>query len=350
MAIPILVLLGLALPAVRPAAAASAGAPSDIPQEVLAEVLSRQASIAFVGERVRIHFRGEDREEESTYRQRVFHAPPDEYRVDYLDLPEGRESHFVARGDHLYNWRSGTRVEMRERSPEETLTLVISLTYLDLLEENYRIRAEEGPEVAGRATYSIHVTGRIEGRPSILAWVDREHGVPLKVDFYDYNGNLDLRYEYTSITFQENLPAEHFQLPENAELRVPSREGYYASPEELAAKTELETPIADRPLSGFRLTDIRHTREEGTDRVQSFYSDGYATLSIFAQRNRKDAPRGLEEPGVRNISSERRRGYAIVRGWIGDMRITMISSDLPESRLLFMFPSIRLTTDSPRER
>lgn len=321
-----------------------------IPQDVLAEVLKKQADIAFIGERIHTSFSSDPEREESTNRQHVFHAPPDDYRLDYLDLPEDRELHFLAKGDHLYRWRSGDRVTMRERRPEQTLGLVITLTYLDLLRENYRIKADEGPEVAGRLTYSIHITPRVEGRPSLRAWVDRTFGVPLKVEWYDYKGTLEQRTEYTTITFQPTLAVEYFQIPEGAEIRAPSREGFYSSPEELAAQTGLLAPISNRPLSGFRLTEIWHTQREGEDRVLAVYSDGYASLSIFAIHDPENAPEGVDEPGVRSISSERRRGYAVVRGWIGDTQITLISGRIPESRLVFMLPTVQLTGKMPRHR
>lgn len=345
-----LLLSSMLLGTIPPLRAASASERASIPQDVLAEVLKKQANIAFVGERTRTRFYRDPEREDVTSRQKVYHGPPDAYRVDYLDLPEGREQHFLAKGDHLYVWRSRERVDMRERNPDDTLGLVIPLTYLDLLRENYRIKAEEGDEVADRPTYSVHITPKVEGRPSLRAWVDRTYGVPLKVELYDYKGDLELRFEYSTITFRKSLSAEYFQFPEGAEIRAPSREGYYATPEELAEKTGLLTPIADRPLSGFRLTAIRHIRREGTDRVQSFYSDGYASLSIFAVQDSEKAPPGVDEPGVRSITSERRRGYAIIRGWLGEVQITIMSRELPESRLIFMLPTIRLTDTTPKRR
>ncbi len=321
-----------------------------IPQDVLADVLRKQADIAFIGERVQTTFSHDPEREDRTNRQHVYHAPPDEYRLDYLDLSEGRELHFLAKGDHLYRWRSGERVTMRERRPEQTLGLVITLTYLDLLRENYRIKADEGPEVAGRLTYSVQITPRVEGRPSLRAWVDRTYGVPLKVEWYDYKGTLEQRTEYTTITFQPTLAVDYFQIPEGAEIRAPSREGFYSSPEELASKTGLMAPISTRPLTGFRLTEIWHSQREGVDRVQAVYSDGYASLSIFAIHDPENAPEGIDEPSVRSITSERRRGTAIVRGWLGDTQITLISDRIPESRLAFMLTTLQLTGKMPHRR
>jgi len=149
--------------------------PGSIPQEVLLEVLKQQQKIAFVGIRTQTLFSDNPEQEDLVIRQRILHAPPDEYRIEFLDRPEGKESYVLAKGEHLFQWETGGHVHISERSPDQTLGLVISETYLDLLRKNYLIQAEEGPKVAGRSTYAVRIDPHYAGRPSIL-WCPAETG------------------------------------------------------------------------------------------------------------------------------------------------------------------------------
>jgi len=347
------VLLIAAICPVPPAPAVGAGMPvcEEIPQDVLAEVLKRQQQIAFVGERIQTRFSGSRRREDTVYRQRVLHIPPSEYRVDFHDLPDDREWHVLAQGDHLYKWGGGDTVWVSERSEVQTLGMVISYTYLDLLRENYRIEAQRGPEVAGRSTYAVGITPRNPGRPSLKAWVDSTYGVPLKLEVYDSREKLVQRYEYRWIRFSERLRVEIFPLPEGAFIQRQERGTECTSPEELLRETGRHAPTAQHLPAGFTLTKVKHGSRRDGEYLQSFYSDGYASFSVFAMENAKKAPEGSEKPGLREVRSGRRRGYGgytYATGWIGINQITVMG-DLAESELVEVLSSVRLPGPVPGE-
>jgi len=322
--------------------AAGSPEPGSLPQEVLLETLKQQKKIAFVGIRTQTHFSGDPERDDLVYEQRVLHAPPDEYRIDFRNLPEDRERHVLAKGAHFYEWSDGEKVWISARSPDQTLGLVISETYLDLLRKNYLVRAEEGPRVAGRATLAVRIDPHYAGRPSIRAWVDSTYGVPLKLEKYDSRGELVAKYEYQRIGFRTHLRVETFSLPEGAETVTATRGEEYSTPGEFLRGTERHAPLSNRLPAGFTLVKIRKGRSRGEEYLQSVYSDGYASLSIFAVTDPEDAPEGRDKKGLRAIRSGSRLGSAYATGWIGDVRVTVMG-DVVESELVALLPTVQLT-------
>ncbi len=317
------------------------GGIDEIPQDTLIEILKKQEEIAFVGERILTNVSQSRRREDTVYRQRVLHIPPSEYRIDFLDLPDDRESHVLVQGDNLYHWGKGDTVWVSERTEVQTLGLVISHTYLDLLRRNYNIEAENGPQIAGRSTYAVNIVPMYPGRPSLKAWVDSTYGVPLKVEVFDSRERLVRRFEYTRIRFGPRLRVETFSLPEGDLVRRESRGTEYLSPEDLESKTGRHAPVAELLPAGFTLTRIVHGFSREREYVQSFYSDGYASFSLFAIENAKRAPEGDEKPGIRDVRSGHRRGYYYASGWIGMIQLTAMG-DIAESELLEVLSSVKL--------
>lgn len=317
------------------------------PQDVLAGLLQRQQSISFAGERIRTTVRADSARTRMINRQFVRHRPPSDYRIDYLDLPEGREYHFMAQENRVFEWRDDERVLVSERSDDQTLGLVLAPAYLDLLRTNYRVVRTEGPPVAGRATWDLHITGNQPGRPSIRAWIDREYGVPLRLERYDLRGELRLQTEYREIRFGVEIPDGVFELPDQAEIRSASWGRVYDGPEDLFQKTGLPTPILQRPPEGFRLDRIVHVQRRDTEYVQAFYSDGMATLSVFAGRPESSEPPPGGGERVRSVRSGVDGRDSWARAWIGDVRVTLISDDLSEAELVRVIPSVTLARRLP---
>lgn len=317
------------------------GVYDEIPQDALTEVLKKQQQIAFVGERTQTSISGSRRRKDTLYRQRVLHIPPSEYRVDFLDLPDDRQWHVLAQGDNLYRWGEGDTVFVSERSEVQTLGLVITHTYLDLLRANYRIEAQRGPKVAERSTYAVVIKPLHPGRPSLKAWVDSTYGVPLKLEHYDSRGKLIRRYEYRWIRFGQRLRVETFPLPEGAFMLRQERGTECASPEELFQLTGRRAPTVERLPAGFTLTKVKHGSRRDGEYLQSFYSDGYASFSVFTMENPRKAPEGSEKPGLRGVRSGRHGDYLYATGWIGETQITVMG-DIAESELLEVLSSVRL--------
>lgn len=341
--------VGLLLFAFPPVAGAEPFEPRPIPQDVLAEVLKKQQQIAFWGERIQTIFSGDPDREDIVLRQRIFHTPPSDYRIDRLDLPEDKEWHLLAKGEFIYIWGASKKVSVRERSPDQTLGLVLTDTYIELLRKNYLIRASEGPQIADRSTIEIRIDPHYPGRPSIRAWVDSTYGVPLRLEEYGPEGNLYSRYEYRRIRFRPQLRVDELSLPEGVELLPESRAIECSTPGEFLRKTEKHAPLADHLPAGFTLTKVRlgkFGRRRDKEYVQSFFSDGLASFSIFAAPDPEDVPNGKEKPGLRCVSSGQRLEHAFATGWIGVTRI-FITGDIAESELLEVLSSVRLESHAP---
>lgn len=330
-----------------PAVPSYAGNPAsgEFPQDVLTEVLKKQKEIAFIGERTQTTISGSTERRKRTYRQRVLHIPPVEYRIDFLDLPDDRELHLLVQGEHMFEWRKEETVYVSERAENQTLGLVISETYLELLRKNYSIEAGKGMEVAGRSTYAVRIDPHYPGRPSIRAWIDSTYGVPLKLEVYDHDGLLEQRYEYNRIRFARRLRVETFSLPDGAVIRHQSSGTECTTPDELFEETGKLAPLADRLPAGFTLTKVRFGSRREREYLQSFYSDGYASFSIFAMKNPREAPRGRSKPGLRSVSSGVRRDYHYATGWVGETQITVMGN-IAESELLDVLSSVRLRDKS----
>ncbi|MFO7768655.1 MAG: sigma-E factor regulatory protein RseB domain-containing protein [bacterium] len=318
---------------------------ADLPQEVLAEVLKKQSETSFEGERVWTYFLTE-RGKDSTSRQKVTHRPPTAYRVDYLGQPEGEERHVILSGDRLLDWDEDMKVRVRERDEDDALGLLLTLDYLERLEENYEIRTDRGPKVAGRATYSVRAIPRYKGRPAVQVWVDREWGVPLKMERYDYLGRLGIRMEYSRISFGGEFPDPLFEAPEDAEIREGRPSPVYRSPEELYAAEGQPVPLATVLPQGFRFVEARTTRYNRNPAVQSFYTDGYADFSLFVI-DQSDPPPGAEQPGIRGLKSVRRGTSNWVMGWLGEDRLAIVSYRLAAAELARILLSVVLERSLP---
>ncbi len=332
-------------------AAALSPEPALLPQDVLTQALRRQREIAFIGERTQTEKSSDPDKEDTVFRQRIFHNPPSAYRIDFLDLPDDRELHVLAVDDRLYEWGRDNRVWVRERSDNQTLGLVISDTYIDLLRKNYLVRAELGPEVADRRTYAVRIDPHYPGRPAIRAWVDSTYGVPLKVEVYTPQGDLRARWEYSRIAFRSRLDAARFSPPGPTEQRLPARGVECTTPGEFLNLTGLHPPLADRLPAGFTLAEIRlRTRRSPEGEkwfIQSFYSDGYASFSLFTEEDPEHAPEGVGETGIRYVRSGQRGWYYYATGWMGTTKVT-VTGDIAEAELLEVLSSVNLEGYPPR--
>ena len=341
--LPVLLLLICAVPT------AAAGSPfaraPEIPQDVLAEVLKKQSEASFEGERVWTYYLT-GREEHPTRRQRVTHRPPTDYRVDYLEQPAGEERHVILSGDRLMEWDEDLKVRLREREADDTLGLLLTLDYLQRLEENYEIRADRGPKVAGRATYAVRVVPRYKGRPAVQVWVDQQWGVPLKMERYDYMGRLGIRMEYSRITFGGEFGDALFEAPPDAEIREGRSSPVYRSPEEFYAAEQQLVPVATVLPKGFRFVEARPTRYNRKPAVQTFYTDGYADFSLFVI-DQPDPPAGADQPGIRDLKSVRSGTNNWVMGWLGERRLAIVSYRLAEAELARILLSVQLDRTLP---
>jgi len=342
-----LIAAGSLLPPLRAAACPAAAPP---PQDPLAELLRKQREIAFIGERFQTSVSSRPEREDRVFRQRIRHNPPSDYRIDFLDLPDEDEYHVLVTGEKLYEWDERDRVQVRERSDDQTLGLVISDTYLDLLRKNYLIEAELGPEVADRRTYTVRIDPLYPGRPAIRAWIDSTYGVPLKVEVYTDRGQLQARYEYTRIYFRSRLDRARFDPPAEPEPRT--RRGVRCeTPDAFLDETGQHPPLADRLPAGFSLVWIRQgvmRQRDGGEQpfIQSFYSDGYASFSIFAEQEHPGGPEETGEEGLREVRSGQRGWFNYAVGWIENTKVT-VTGDVGEAELVEVLSSVKLEGQPP---
>ncbi len=192
--------------------------------------------------------------------------------------------------------------------------------YTDELSNYYEFEVLPGSRrVAGRETIGLAIVPRDQYRYGYRLWLDRETTMPLMSDSVDSEGNLIETLQFTSIEYNPTFAENAFQPTLNTQdfnwikpAGEPSRQGL----------SNTTWHAADVP-TGFTLS-VSRVEGDGETRVEHHvYSDGLATVSVFAE------PRS---PGQEGISGSTRLGVTNAFGRLeGDFQITVVGEVPPDT-------------------
>jgi sigma-E factor negative regulatory protein RseB len=190
-------------------------------------------------------------------------------------------------------------VEEPERS---SIPVAPSLNYNDDLENYYQLTTFPKGSVAGRHTQVVSIRARDEFRYGYLLWLDRDNGLPLKIQVRDDTGTVIESILFTEISVLDSIP--EFAVAPSIDV-----EGFTWKRPARVAVEELrnENWDARRLPGGFWRLDSRQVLLAGSRYpVQHLvYTDGLATVSVFIAHPLSDAdmPEGFSRFGSTNAYS-----------------------------------------------
>jgi outer membrane lipoprotein-sorting protein len=165
----------------------------------------------------------------------------------------------------------------------------------ELIQQNYHIDIEKLSPSSSTATVDQipSVTGDVmvtfqpktKDRPAWKIWLDSEHGLVVRTEIYDINGNLTLLSAFSELTFQAEISKSSFKItvPKGTKMRT-SIEKHFQTLEE--AEQAIDFPIS-RPgylPEGFMLAAVIYSQSQQREKVQLAYIDGLSSISIFEEK------------------------------------------------------------------
>ncbi|MEM7084293.1 MAG: MucB/RseB C-terminal domain-containing protein [Pseudomonadota bacterium] len=201
--------------------------------------------------------------------------------------------------------------------------------YSDELSNYYQFELIEGSKrVAGRETVGIAIVPRDEYRYGYRLWLDRETAMPLLSDSVDRHGELIETLQFTAIDFNPTFGENAFQSTLN------TQDFNWIEPVGNVQSTRLSNTTwhAAEVPSGFSLS-VSRIEDNGETRVEHHvYSDGLATVSVFAE------PRA---PGQAVMRGATKLGVTNAFGRLeGDFQITVVG-EVPPDTVKFIGNSFR---------
>ncbi len=173
--------------------------------------------------------------------------------------------------------------------------------------------------VAGRETVGLAIVPRDQYRYGYRLWLDRETSMPLMSDSVDQSGKLIETLQFTAIEYDPDFGESAFQPTLN------TQDFNWIKPAGESSRQGLSTTTwhADDVPKGFTLS-VSRVEGDGQTRVEHYvYSDGLATVSVFAEPRTpgQEVMRGSTQLGVINAFGRLE----------GDFQITVVGEVPPDT-------------------
>lgn len=164
----------------------------------------------------------------------------------------------------------------------------------ELIQQNYQIQIEtiSAASTTVSASQIPSVTGdvlvmfqpKMKDRPTWKIWIDSEHGLVVRTEIYDVNGDLTLLSAFSELTFQPEISKNSFviKVPKGTTMRT-SVEKHFRTIAE--AEQDLDFPISQPGYmpEGFVLAGVVYSQSQQRETVQLAYVDGLSSISIFEE-------------------------------------------------------------------
>lgn len=167
----------------------------------------------------------------------------------------------------------------------------------DLIQQNYTVTIEtQQPSPAEpdpNDAQSTPVMGDVSvlfrpktlDRPSWKIWIDSEHGLVVRSEIYDLNGDLALLSAFSDLTFRPQLPekAVKMTVPKGTTVTT-SVEQTFQSVQEAQKTVSFPISTPEYLPPGFILSSVIVSRTQHKERVQLTYIDGMSPISVFEDK------------------------------------------------------------------
>ncbi len=230
----------------------------------------------------------------------VYHRPPDDRRIEFLDPERERGRLLVSDGTQQWEYAPHQKVLRHRRLSPGALDDDDYLSYT-LLRANYLLTVDPKPRTwADRKTYLVTIK-----RPHGLTlarrfWIDAGSGLILKREIYREDGKLAVTETFSDIKYHVALAPKLFNL---AHLSKTVRVVALPSAETAVPLTSLRTQLAGKAsapayLAGYMLVGATTTKISGKPVLHLRYSDGLNLVSLFEQRRTQPQRPTLVPPGM----------------------------------------------------
>ncbi len=278
----------------------------------------------------------------------IYRVPPDKQRIEFISPEEIKGSGEIIIGKERFPLPPARREggpggpgrprffpmpppDIQDSIPENMLILL----------NNYNIRLLEGGNIAERDTYLFEIEPKFAGRPSRKIWTDKQNGVILKMEHYNYQKKLQRLFIYSAISYNPNIDMNIFRKPENLPpQREQNRKEVWnyrqgkVNLENIREETKMNLIIPEQISPGFALQSIDLVEFRNFKNVHLKYTDGLAILSIFQSPfHERGGPGG-------DRREERRREPGDERNMRDREKIEKININGIETEIMFRGPII----------
>ncbi len=295
------------------------------PQDLLIRLSLEGPSLSFSARKVFQRYR--HGEEADPSKIQIHHASSERIRVERLD-----DSENVVRTSIFSDgrWDGGSRrthpwVGWFGSSLVGTLDTRSCAT---LVRNNYELLPLEKAQIEGRSCDGIRIVPREPGRPSLELWVDQEYPLALMAIKYSHDGKIVYKTWLEDVDFNPEFVSSLFDpLAEPGSTR-PEEEISEAEPF-LSFKVFFPSSLP----GGFELVGANVFQYRGTARLQLFYSDGIARISVYERTKESPDDQGSDSPVLEletNVIEKRARRERVLFSWEGSGTHTIVIGDLSE--------------------
>lgn len=233
---------------------------------------------------------------------RVFHRNDDGHERERLVATSGPPREVVRDGGKVMCIGTGQEPVAYDLSQAGRWSPALALSKALRL-PGYRATLGGEGRVAGRKAQVVDVVATDGWRYGYRLWIDRDSGLPLRVDLLDEQGRAVEQVAFTEL--------ELGVRPSDAELR-PSAVGALSRVETLvSAGGAVPAWHVPAPPEGF---ELRAARYRG-DGVHLLYSDGLASVSVYVEK---------AEPGLRGSRASQRGAVNARSYWLDGWHVMAI--------------------------
>ena len=165
----------------------------------------------------------------------------------------------------------------------------------DLIQQNYLITIEPHPQETNAANVPqppsvkgdviISLQPKTKDRPTWKIWIESEHGLVVRTEIYDMEGNLALLSAFSELTFQPTLPEKTFTMtvPEGTTVKTDVEQNFPSAAE---AQAQVSFPISEPQYlpAGFIQSSVIVSKTQEGEKIQLTYIDGMSSISVFEDK------------------------------------------------------------------
>lgn len=190
----------------------------------------------------------------------------------------------------------------------DTITAILPAAFsepFERLDHSYQVKVGGGARVLGRNAQHIRILSRDNQRYSYALWIDRKHGMPLKMIILNQSGNVVEQMQLTSLSVRNTEPEvmaeiENIEMPPLLdELRVEKPTHYAVEPQWAP--------------QGFKLLNRENHNllVDSTPVDHYLFSDGLTEYSVYVAELTADMETDLALSSSQTLFSMRQNGFLV---------------------------------------
>lgn len=176
---------------------------------------------------------------------------------------------------------------------------------MELLEQNYQVRAEQSEPIAGRPTFRVVAEPKRAGLPARQFYLDQQNFYPLRIAAEEPNGEWKVYRDTQMVTYPAKMAAPFTKFnPPGAAQTI-----RYAAPKPLdqvrnkVARLGFDPVVPSRLPFGFKVQSAELRQNDGGQLAVLRLTDGLATAMVYQYRC-SDMREGIWSKGTATVLTE----------------------------------------------